>query len=202
MRDDVMTIPRLMAFTTLLLVNRDWNSANFRLTLKDIWRAMYWGIIPVALWVFYFSCGYGQAFTPYKIAAGCFASLVVGLLEEYAFRGPLLSALRGRTSVVATTALTAALFTIYHIQAQPFTHWGAIFLMGVIFANLRFRGLSVIGLTLIHWIIDALYFCFTDRTPDPFGFVWVAFQVGLLVYAVVTLPRPGVTGINHGPLHV
>jgi membrane protease YdiL (CAAX protease family) len=183
-----MSVPRLGAFAALVLLNRFWNAARFDLPLKDFRRAALLGLVPMALWGFYFSGGQGQNFTPFKMFVGFFTSLVVGVFEEYAFRGPLLFALRQRLSLFATVVLSSVLFSIYHVQAQPFRCWVAIFLTGVIYANLRFRGLDLGWLAVIHGVTDALFFAFPDINPNMFGFYGMVLQAGLLAYAVMTFP--------------
>lgn len=187
-RDTLMCLPRLGAFAALLLLNRRWQLALFEMPPRDFGRAARLGFVPTILWVFYFAGGYGHAFTPFRILVGAFTSLIVGVYEEYAFRGPLLDALRQRMSLLPAIALSSALFTIFHLQAQPVQIWGAIFLMGVIFANLRVRGLGLGWLALIHGVIDAFYFVFTDNAPNPFGLFGLVLQAGLLAYAIATLP--------------
>ncbi|MGA2029125.1 MAG: CPBP family intramembrane glutamic endopeptidase [Verrucomicrobiota bacterium] len=184
-----MTLPRLGAFTTLLLLNRIWNTSHFDLPLGDCGRAALMGAVPMALWVFYFSGGHGDSFASYMMLIGFFTSLVVGVFEEYAFRGPLLFALRQRLSLFTTIVLSNILFAIYHFQAEPFRFWAAIFLTGVIYANLRFRGLSLGWLALIHGVTDAFFFFFPSISPKPFGFYGLVLHTGLLVYAVMTFPR-------------
>lgn len=192
-RDALMSIPRLGGFAALLLLNRIWNASSFDLPLRDLGRAALMGFVPMALWVFYFSAGHGGAFTPSMMFVGFFTSLVVGVFEEYAFRGPLLSALRQHMSLFTTIVLSNVLFAIYHVQAQPLRFWLAIFLTGVIYANLRFRGLSLGWLAVIHGVTDASFFFFPNISPDPFGLYGLVLHVGLLVYAVMTLPRSKVT---------
>jgi len=151
------------------------------------------GLAPAALWVFFFSSGHGATFTPLMMFVGFFTSLIVGAFEEYAFRGPLLYALRQRLSLFTTIVLSNVVFAIYHVQAQPTGFWVAIFLTGVIYANLRFRGVSLGWLALIHGVIDAFYFLFPGSSSDPFGFYGLVLQAGLLVYAVMTFPRSKAT---------
>ena len=189
LRDTLMTVPRLGAFAALVLLNRIWKADRFDLRLWDFGRAALLRFVPTALWVFHFRGGQGDNFTPSQMAVGFFTSLVVGLFEEYAFRGPLLFALRQRLSLLATAVVSSALFAVYHVQAQPMRSWGAIFLTGVIYANLRFRGLSLGWLAIIHGATDAFYFVFPGTTPNLFSFHGVAFQGGLLAYAVLTFPR-------------
>lgn len=192
-RDTWMTIPRLAAFGVLLLFNRHWNAAAFSMPLSDCSRAAFMGSVPLALFVLFFSAGHGQSFTTMMMAVGLFTSLVVGLFEEYAFRGPLLSALTERLSLFTTVVISNILFAAFHIQAQPIRLWMIIFLTGVILANLRLRGLSLGWLALIHGVIDASIFLFPSINPEPFGFYGVVLQIGLLIYAVMTFPRSNVT---------
>ena len=63
----------------------------------------------------------------------------------------------------------------------------------MIFANLRFRGLSVGWLALIHGVTDTFFFLFPGFDRDPFGFNWLILQAGLFVHAVMTLPRSDAT---------
>jgi len=197
-RDTLMSIPRLGAFAALLLLNRIWNASRFDLPLRDFARAALMGFVPMALWVFYFSAGHGEAFTPFMMLVGFFTSLAVGAFEEYGFRGPLLSALRQRLSLFAAIVLSNVLFAIYHVQAQPPRFWAAIFLTGVIYANLRCRGLSLGWLAAIHGMTDALFFLFPDINPDPFGFYGLVLHAGLLIYAIMTFPR-GMQRCNSAP---
>lgn len=153
-RDTLMSIPRLGAFAALVLLNRNWNAARFDLPLKDFERAARLGFAPTALWVFYLSGGHGAPFAPFMMAVGLFTSLIVGAFEEYAFRGPLLFCIREHFSLFTTIVLSNVLFAIYHVQAQAVRNWLAIFLTGVIYANLRFRGLSLVWLAVIHGVTD------------------------------------------------
>jgi len=184
-----MSIPRLTAFGALLFLNRRWNMASFDMPLRDCARAVMMGFVPLALWVFFLSAGHGQSFTGAMMAVGFFTSLVVGLFEEYAFRGPMLSALSRRFSLFAAILLSNSFFAAYHIQAQPMRFWPIIFLMGVIFANLRLRGLSLGWLALIHGVMDACFFLFPSINPEPFRFYGLVLHAGLLLYAVMIFPR-------------
>jgi membrane protease YdiL (CAAX protease family) len=189
-----MSIPRLSAFGVLLVLNRRWNIAAFSMPLSGCSRAARMGFVPFALWLYFFNAGHGQSFTNMMMVVGLFTSLVVGLFEEYAFRGPLLSALSDRFSLFTTVVLSNILFAVYHIQAQPIRFWLIIFLTGVIYANLRLRGLSLGWIALIHGVTDASFFLFPSINPEPFGFYGLVLQIGLLIYAVMTFPRSNVTG--------
>jgi membrane protease YdiL (CAAX protease family) len=198
-RDTLMSAPRLGAFSVLLFLNRHESAVRFDLPARDFGKAALLGFVPVALWAFYFSGGTGAAYTRTMMFIGLFTSLIVGAFEEYAYRGPLLFALRQRLSLFASIAVSSLIFTVYHFQAQSLRMWGAIFLAGVIFANLRFRGLSLGWLALIHGIADAFLFFFPSGNPDPFRFYGLVLHAGLLGYAIVTFPRSHLTERKSGP---
>jgi membrane protease YdiL (CAAX protease family) len=121
---------------------------------------------------------------------GFFTSLVVGAFEEYAFRGPLLFAFQQRMPILTATLLSSALFTVFHIQAQPLEWWLEIFFAGVVFASIRLRGVSLVWLALIHTLIDTLDFVFPVHAPRFFTLPGIITTVGLLAYAFVIFPRP------------
>jgi len=188
-RDNWMTIPRVLAFVALLLLNRRWEVAAWTMPWREWARAVWMGWVPVGLYLWNFSVGEGESFTVTMMGVGFFTSLVVGLFEEYAFRGPLLAALAQRFSKFAAVILSNVMFAAFHIQAQPVRAWPTIFLLGVVFAHLRLRGLSLGWLALLHGVIDAAWFWFPINTPGPFGWYGLVLQAGLLIYAVATFPR-------------
>lgn len=187
-RDTVMCLPRLAAFALLFYFNRHWQLVRFDFPAKDLARLALRGSIPLALWVFYFSGSRGDDFMPWMIALGFITSMVVGLFEEYAFRGPLLAGLAKRWSDFPAVLVSSLLFTVYHYPVQPVASWGSIFLTGIVMANLRLRGISLGALSLLHGLIDASYFLFSDITQDPFNFHGLVLQLGLFCYALWTRP--------------
>jgi hypothetical protein len=103
-----------------------------------------------------------------------------------------------RGSGFSAVVLSNVLFAAFHFQAQPVRAWPSIFLLGVIFAHLRLRGLSLGWLALLHGVLDAGWFWFPWNTPDPFGFYGLVLLAGLLIYAVVTWPRGRVADARAG----
>ena len=188
-RDTWMTIPQLLAFAALLMMNRRWEVAAWTMPWREGARAVGLGWVPVGLYLFYFSAGEGPSFKVPMMGVGFFTSLVVGLFEECAFRGALLAALAQRFSLFSAVVLSNVMFAAFHIQAQPVAAWPSIFLLGVIFAHLRLRGLSLGWLAMVHGVLDAAWFWFPWNAPAPFGFDGVVLQAGLLMYAVVSFPR-------------
>ena len=193
-RDTLMTVPRLVIFAALWFANRFfWKATRIEMARKDFLRAMLLGFSPMILWTLYFSQSHGPGFPTYMKAIGISTSLVVGLFEEYAFRGLLLTGFTWCLTILPAIIVTNLLFCGYHIQAQPLESWGMIFLTGVVFANCRLRGLGLGWLVLIHGAIDALYFLFFIDTPHPFSTPGIVLHVGLLVCAIATYPRGKIT---------
>jgi membrane protease YdiL (CAAX protease family) len=188
-RDAVTCLPRLAAFAALIYLNRHWQLVRFDFPAKDFGHLALWGSLPLALWMFYFSGSRGDSFAPWMIALGFVTSMVVGLFEEYAFRGPLLAALSRRYSLFTAAFLSTLVFTLCHFQAQPVAAWGNIFLTGIIMANLRLRGLSLGSLALLHGLIDASYFLFREYSADLSNFHGLTLQIGLFAYALWSRPQ-------------
>ncbi|HWD18706.1 MAG TPA: CPBP family intramembrane glutamic endopeptidase [Verrucomicrobiae bacterium] len=184
-RDTWMSVPRLAAFLAIFCIHGGWRRPRL-----DFWRAgdfkvVALGLVVVALWWFYFSGGVGDGFSTDMICIGVATSAVVGLFEEYAFRGPLLVALGPARQAVL---LSSFLFAIYHFQAQSVEAWPAIFGTGVVFASLRFRGASLALLVALHTLIDAGYFFFASGTPAMTSAHGLALTLGALGLGAAVFP--------------
>jgi membrane protease YdiL (CAAX protease family) len=192
-RDTVMSLPRLVGFVSLLLLNRyRWKTVPFDIRVRDWERPALLGGILIALHTVYWA-GSGGPLYPRGIAAGALVTTVfVGLFEEYAFRGTLLSGLRGLISPLQTVILSNVAFTVYHVQAQRVSFWPSIFLIGAILACMRLRGVSLFWLAAVHIVIDDVYFFVGLGMPSPFSMHNIVFNICLLAFAVLLLPRrPG-----------
>jgi membrane protease YdiL (CAAX protease family) len=187
-RDAIMSVPRLAAFGALLILNRTWHSSAFDWQLKDFGRALLYGGLLVAMFIFYHSGSVGPKFPSSMVAALLFTTVPVALFEEYAFRGPLLTGLCQRSSPLMGILLTSGIFAVFHLQAQPLSHWGRIFLIGVILANLRVKGLSLGWLAATHFLLDIVWIFYRSRTPTMTSFHGVAYQIALLLYALASFP--------------
>jgi membrane protease YdiL (CAAX protease family) len=183
-RDTWMTIPRLACFTAIFCIYSGWKTTRTDWRLSGNRKSLTLGFFPVALWCFYTSGSRGDHFPHQMIFIGAATSAIVGLFEEYAFRGPLLIDLAQPASVLRSIFISAFLFTIYHFQAQSLRSWPAIFLTGITFAGLRFRGVSLAWLVLIHTIIDASYFFFGSQTPPTTSLYGVILNLGLLICSI------------------
>jgi len=187
-RDTWMTVPRLASFIAIFCIYSGWKTARTDWRLSGNRKALSLGFLAVALWCFYTSGSRGARFPREIICVGAATSVIVGLFEEYAFRGPLLMDLARRISVTKAVFLSAFLFTIYHFQAQGLTSWPAIFLTGLTFAGLRFQGVSLTCLVLIHTIIDASYFFFGSQTPPMTSLYGAILNLGLLICSIAAFP--------------
>jgi membrane protease YdiL (CAAX protease family) len=189
-RDAIMDIPRLLCFgAALLLLRRFQNSSTARewTSLKPV-EILVIGALPILLWNYYFSQSSGDDFSPPQIVLGVLSSVAVALFEETAFRGAVFASLRQRCSNFTTVFGTSLLFTLFHLQAQSTERWISIFLTGLVFANLRARGLTLAGLALIHATIDSLFFLHPSNNPESFSKPDQALTFGLLVMSVLLLP--------------
>jgi membrane protease YdiL (CAAX protease family) len=99
------------------------------------------------------------------MAVGIAATVMVALFEEAAFRGAILSGLRGVTTTGWAIVGSAFLFTLFHFQAQPTRVWPLLFVTGVVLANLRTRGLSLGWLAALHGLFDIPFFFFGTEGP-------------------------------------
>jgi membrane protease YdiL (CAAX protease family) len=166
-RDAWMTVPRFASFIALLCMNRLlWKSFQFDIDVRRYRRAVLYGLplVGLVLWGLAESCG--RYWPRHVVLAAAFTTPFVGAFEECAWRGVVLEALRARRSTFTAIVLSSLLFTLYHVQAQPFSAWPAIFLIGVVLANYRIRGLSIFWLAIIHTVVDTAVFLFaTDYFP-------------------------------------
>jgi membrane protease YdiL (CAAX protease family) len=160
MRDTIMDVPRVIAFGLTMWAGRyfwdlddlGWHARRWRLGLV-------WGSIGAALII----AGSAFSTTPYAYPSRIFAvlalsSVVVALFEEALFRGLLFNALYDLGGRHTAIYLSAALFAVYHVQAQPIEGWPAIFAMGVLYGVLRWQGVGLVWLVASHALGDALFF--------------------------------------------
>ena len=189
-RDCWMSVPRVVTFFSLLLIDRYvWKSSPFDFHIKDIGRGSFYGGILVFIYLFHLIGSYGDPWPKKFILIGIFTSAMVGLFEEYAFRGVILGNLAKKWSKSSAVLGSSAIFTLFHFQAQPLTEWPGIFLAGVVFANLRLKELSLFWLVVIHTVIDAAYFFFGTSMPEFFSTHKLIFLAAMILYGIITYPR-------------
>ncbi len=164
-RDCIMTIPRLLAFGALLFVNRKFDGlVPFDFGLSRNSGTMFWVSSLIVIYVVSFVLrGWYPWLANGELIIVLLTSIVVGVFEEYAFRGMILGHLLRRVPTIAAVLLSSLLFTIYHWQAQPLNTWFGIFFTGIAFAIARLQGVSLFWLALAHGIIDWGFFFFDSQ---------------------------------------
>ncbi len=184
-RDTVMSLPRIAGFVSLLLLNRYvWKVVPFDFRLRKYRKPMIFCVVLLIIHSIYWLGCSGSSY-PLTIAVGAFFTTVfVGLFEEYAFRGALLSGLTGLMSPFKAIVLSNLVFAVYHVQAQPVSDWISIFLIGSILACMRIRGISLFWLAVIHIVIDDLDFFIGLNRPPLLSSNYMLFNIGLLVFAI------------------
>ena len=164
MRDTIMDVPRLMAFSAALWTGRylwglnalGWHARRWKLGLI-------WGAIAAALVMSHGLFREGPLQPTPVIVVLAVSSLIVALCEETLFRGLLFKALYDLGGKDAATWLSAALFTVYHVQAQPIEGWPSIFASGLLYAVLRWQGVGLMWLIASHALGDALIYLCGDK---------------------------------------
>jgi membrane protease YdiL (CAAX protease family) len=159
-RDTIMDVPRLVAFGLTLWVGHyfwgfdglGWHARRWRLGLV-------WGSVGAALILSGSLLGTESNAYPLRILAVLsLSSIIVALHEETLFRGVLFNALRdvggGQWAIWAPTAL----FTVYHVQAQPIEGWPSIFASGLLLVVLRWQGVGLVWLVLSHAVGDSIIY--------------------------------------------
>jgi membrane protease YdiL (CAAX protease family) len=165
-----MTIPRFFALVLILSLNYwKWKSCCFNFNVQYKNSSLIYSIALILIYVFEYS-GYTGPFWPTSlIMLGIIATPFVGFLEEYAFRGALLFSLAQVTTKMNAVWISSFIFMLFHYQAQHVKGWPCIFLTGIILANLRMNGLGLLGLAVIHIIIDTMFFFFRLTSPNFFS---------------------------------
>ena len=119
-RDAWMTIPRLVGFVALLVMNRLlWKRFAFDIDLQRYGRAALYGVPLIGLYLGAFAENCGRYWPRSAVIVAIFTTPVVGLFEEYAWRGVILETLLATRSRLSATALSSLLFTVYHVEARP-----------------------------------------------------------------------------------
>lgn len=173
-RDLVMNLPRGIALALGLLLARFFGSLGGEFRSVGPWRVVVAGLAALIAWVWFFSGSDGVRLAGPLICGGVLGSFVVGFWEEVVFRGALLGSMAKWPRGVGVIA-SSAIFAVFHVQAQSPPTWIPIFFTGVIYANMRLAGGTLLGLSLLHSVTDALYFAFAPDNPRPFSHEWMVF---------------------------
>jgi membrane protease YdiL (CAAX protease family) len=116
-----------------------------------------------------------------------FAELEINLLiaanEEISFRGFFYNCLLKIKNKNLAEYGSSILFTLMHVYYQPLTALPSIFIIGLTFAKLRTKGVSLTTLIAIHWVLDFIVFIYPPTRINPFPF-WLYTLVLLLPLGV------------------
>jgi membrane protease YdiL (CAAX protease family) len=158
LRDTIMDLPRIAAaLFTLYFGCRAWGWKKLGFDLKGAGPAAVVGAALLLTEIVFSWLGSESFVLPGRsLYIFLFSSFVVGSVEEVLFRGALLNALRDWKGDLAALWASSFLFTIYHVQAQPYAGWPGIFMIGFVMALLRLNGVSILWLILIHGMVDCV----------------------------------------------
>src|SRR5207244_11937682 len=79
----------------------------------------------------------------YQLLVLSASSVIVAACEETLFRGVIFNGLNDWRGATVALWGSAALFAIYHVQAQPLDAWPTILLTGLFAAALRWQGVGL-----------------------------------------------------------
>jgi membrane protease YdiL (CAAX protease family) len=182
-RDVIMCLPRLIGFYMVFRITKHHSGLKM---VRTRFVYIYGGLLFVTYALDLVPKGWAP-WPNYMVCVGLVTSIVVGLFEEYLFRGALLTGLLRSYPVLSSIFVSSAIFTVYHLQAQPLRSWPGIFLAGLVFANLRLLGLGLLGLSLLHGVIDWSFFLFTPTSniSPVFLAVVALLAVGTFVHVMM-----------------
>jgi membrane protease YdiL (CAAX protease family) len=140
-------------------------------------RGLIFGVLLLAVEL-YGWCRESYGLEVSELAVLAASSFVVAIFEELMFRGVLYNALEGWRGRGTAVWGSTFVFMVFHVQAQDPSHFPAIFLTGLLWAIMRFQGVSLYWLILAHGTVDSAYFLGGWGDLDP-GFTPVVYH-GLL----------------------
>jgi len=181
------TLLRLSAFGLLVWVDlRSGRRTPFDFKGMPGSRVLGHAALMTGLWALLLTHAHGAPWNWGERAMALPACLVVGLFEEYLFRGVLLRGFAERFSGAKAVFATSLLFTLFHTRLQAIAAWPHIFLTGVVLAHLRRRGMSLGHLAVVHALPDAMFFFVGREMGSEYRPVYYVFLGGLFLYAALT----------------
>lgn len=198
-RDDWMCVPRAAALAAYLAIMRShepwrswgwhwgWSGAGAAILLAALGEGLLAYTLPP-----------GERLSTARAVAGWLSTALVAIHEEAAFRGLLFNALDRWTRRPRLAALlAAAVFTVWHYEAQPLASWPDIFLFGFCACAALKLGVGLPWLALGHWAADVAWYQRNSGEGDVNFATWL---IGLALLAVgafwswQALPRATATG--------
>jgi membrane protease YdiL (CAAX protease family) len=142
----------------LIIGLRRWNLSQLGLNRKGLGVSLVCGLVLLAgrtLVILAIDWPIGSTPLTLRGLAGdiVFLFALVGLIEELLFRGVIYHALdewRGARLAIWGSALA---FGLYHVRQGPLVALGG-FIIGLIFGVIRWRAGGIVGLILVHGLID------------------------------------------------
>jgi len=183
LRDEIMTLPRLACVAAAWIVGRRWWSRR-ELGLHARGAGLASLLLAATVLPAFIPPGLMGPLTPGWIRFGIL-TIPVALWEELVYLGVLFNALREWKGVHAAIVLSAMLFTVVHVQAQPVAGWPILLVSGLAGGVLRARGVSLWWLMLIHWADDTLWYGISDLSLAQN----LVLPVRMALVAVVLWPR-------------
>lgn len=159
-RDTLMGIPRLAAFTASV-----WLCLKFDVPIHPLVAKR--GLLLVAVTMVFFGVsqyiyrgihlGFQDFFLESWFYLYVLNSVIVGIWEEFHFRGYLFSITTAQFGAVFGALISSALFAMMHFEAQPIAHWPTIFAFGMAMCALRYYGASLLILALGHSLLEVIF---------------------------------------------
>jgi len=177
-QDTIVNIPRVICLILALWYGlKVWGRDKLGFHFQGIRLALAAGsFVLITGIIFIFQRSIEFTLTGGELALLTISTAFVAVFEETQFRGVLLNAIRDWRGASAAIWISSLIFTLFHIQAQPFRSWPMIFIFGVLFALLRVHGVSLLWLIGIHFSYLLLDFYITISGPFKlplFYYLWI-----------------------------
>ncbi len=154
-RDIVMNIPRLLCLISIIFVQK-WKKFESVAKVSTIGKkyTFYIGILLISLIPLRSLFVDTQRLQSDLIVWIIVGSFLVGFFEEGLFRGLFFDSLKQQNGTFVAVLFSTLLFSLFHIGVVPVNELPTIFLIGIIFALLRDKNVSLFMLSLLHAFYD------------------------------------------------
>jgi len=180
-RDTIMDGPRLVSLAASLWVGRYfWSLERLGLHARRPVLGVIGGSGMAALVLL--NAVFGAKpfeYTSVQLVILSASSVIVAAHEELLYRGVLFKALYDWVGTRAALIGSAALFAVFHVQAQPVGYWPSLFLIGLLAAALRAQGVGLVWLMAGHAVADSVFYLGTQGPARLAWWPWAALLVQL-----------------------
>lgn len=97
----------------------------------------------------------------------------VAAFEELLFRGLFLNELIKIINPIYGIIVSSFLFTLFHIEAQPLATFPLIFFYGVSFGFLRYMGVSLIYLIVLHFVENLFIYLLMPSISSIYNWIYL-----------------------------